>query len=96
MDYIKEYRDAFGNLIEAGDIVTVKLSGETKDEVLAAVSNGNRKTEKVFKWQDGNRFGLGLDATNPSWIERGIAFPCEYGVYPLTNEDLLSIVVVSH
>ena len=30
---------------------------------------------------------LGTDATNPSWIERGWAVPCEYGIYPLTREE---------
>ena len=37
---------------------------------------------------------LGLDATNPIWIEKGWAVPCEYGIYPLTDEDTESMKVV--
>lgn len=38
---------------------------------------------------------LGIDATNPSWIERGIAVPCEYGIYPLTVTETEEVEVVS-
>ena len=37
---------------------------------------------------------LGVDATNPIWIENGRAVPCEYGIYPFEADDLLSIVVI--
>lgn len=49
----------------------------------------HNKPLQVYKWKDeyGNE-GLGIDATNPIWIERGRAVPCEFGIYPLTNEDL--------
>lgn len=30
---------------------------------------------------------LGIDATNPKWIEKGKAFPCEYGIYSFNRED---------
>lgn len=30
---------------------------------------------------------LGTDATNPDWIKSGRAYECEYGIYPLTNEE---------
>lgn len=53
-------------------------------------------------WNDGkiqqvcltNKGELGVDATNPSWIERGLAVPFEYGVYPLDTEDMAVIVKV--
>ena len=32
---------------------------------------------------------LGTDATNPAWIKSGRAVPCEYGLYPLTHDDLV-------
>ena len=31
---------------------------------------------------------LGTDATNPTWIKDGRAVPFEYGMYPLTQEEL--------
>lgn len=37
---------------------------------------------------------LGIDATNPLWIETGRAVPFEYGVYPLDTEDMKMIVKV--
>lgn len=30
---------------------------------------------------------LGTDATNPIWIEKGRAVPCEYGIYPFGSGD---------
>lgn len=38
---------------------------------------------------------LGTDATNPTWIERSIAVPCEYGIYPLTVAVTEEVEVVS-
>lgn len=37
---------------------------------------------------------LGTDATNPVWIENGRAVPCEYGIYPLTEEETEDVEVV--
>lgn len=37
---------------------------------------------------------LGTDATNPVWLERGWAVPCEYGIYPLTSEETDEIEVI--
>ena len=34
---------------------------------------------------------LGVDATNPAWVENGRAEPGEYGLYPLTEYDLKNI-----
>lgn len=39
---------------------------------------------------------LGTDATNPVWIEKGWAVPCEYGIYLLTREDTESCEVVAY
>lgn len=38
---------------------------------------------------------LGTDATNPAWIESGRAVPCEFGVYPLTREELEEVEIVT-
>ena len=38
---------------------------------------------------------LGIDATNPRWIEMGRAVPCEYGIYPLETADTNEVVVVT-
>lgn len=39
------------------------------------------KIEKVYRTEDGY---LGTDSTNPKWIERGLAVPCEFGIYPFS------------
>lgn len=38
---------------------------------------------------------LGTDATNPIWIEKGRAVPCEYGIYPFCNGETNDIEVVA-
>ena len=45
-------------------------------------------------WQQGKRMGsetLGTDATNPAWIKSGRAVPCEFGIYPLTEDEMKEI-----
>lgn len=37
---------------------------------------------------------LGTDATNPKWIEKGRAVPCEFGIYPLTNDETNEVEVI--
>lgn len=49
------------------------------------------KVETVYLTEDGY---LGTDATNPVWIENGRAVPCEYGIYPLTEDELKDVEVV--
>lgn len=49
------------------------------------------RTERVYLTEDGE---LGIDATNPVWIERGLAVPCEFGIYPLGNEETNNVEVV--
>lgn len=47
------------------------------------------REEKLYESTDGR---LGTDATNRHWIETGRAYPCEYGLYPLENEELEELV----
>ena len=49
------------------------------------VEHENGKREELYMTENGE---LGIDATNPLWIETGRAVPCEYGVYPLNNADV--------
>lgn len=49
----------------------------------------NGKEEKVYATTDGF---LGTDATNPAWIEKGRAYRCEYGIYPLNRDDKAKII----
>ena len=51
----------------------------------------NDRNRKVYKTEEGN---LGIDATNPSWIESGRACECEYGIYPFTEDDQPVVVEV--
>jgi hypothetical protein len=51
----------------------------------------NGRIERVYLTQDGE---LGWDATNPNWIARGWAAPCQYGIYPLTNQDTSVVEVI--
>ena len=34
---------------------------------------------------------LGIDSTNPLWIEKGKAFPCEFGIYPFEESDMYKV-----
>lgn len=55
-----------------------------------------------IKWNDGkiqqvcltDSGELGVDATNPLWIETGRAVPFEYGAYPLEPQEMEMIVKV--
>lgn len=38
---------------------------------------------------------LGIDATNPKWIESGRATPCEYGIYTFSREETEMVEVVT-
>ena len=38
---------------------------------------------------------LGTDATNPKWIENGRAYPCEYGIYPLSTNETNEVEVIT-
>ena len=38
---------------------------------------------------------LGTDATNPVWVEKGWAVPCEYGIYPFCADETEEIEVVA-
>ena len=47
--------------------------------------------QDVYRREDGQ---LGLDATNPALIEIGKAQPCQYGIIPLTEDDLAELEVI--
>ena len=49
------------------------------------------RVEKVYRTQKGE---LGIDATNPNWIAKGWAAPCEMGIYPLTSRDCSEVEVI--
>lgn len=55
------------------------------------IKYGNGRTERLYLTKDGE---LGTDATNPKWIGTGRAVACEYGIYPLTVDDLREIQVI--
>ena len=55
------------------------------------VNKSLQRTEKVYRTENNK---LGTDATNPKWIESGRAVPCEFGIYPLTEEELEMVEVV--
>lgn len=47
--------------------------------------------EMVYETETGE---LGVDATNPIWIATGRAVPCEFGIFPLTNNETNLVEVV--
>lgn len=55
------------------------------------VSIGQGEPQKLYRTVDGQ---LGVDATNPHWIEIGQAVECEYGIYPLTRDDVKDMEIV--
>ena len=52
----------------------------------------NGQVKKVYLTEEDE---LGTDATNPVWIARGKAEPCEYGIYPLTRDETDEVEVVA-
>ena len=56
--------------------------------------NGDKSLERIEKVYLTEKDELGTDATNPVWIHKGWAVPCEYGIYPFTEKELESVVVV--
>ena len=50
-----------------------------------------RRTERVYRTENDE---LGTDATNPAWVDSGRAVPCEYGIYPFTEEELEMVEVI--
>ena len=73
---VTRYFDKEGNELHEGDMVAF-------DPVV--FSGGKVRKERLYLTEDGT---LGTDATNPKWIENGRAYPCEYGIYELTNADM--------
>ena len=70
------YFDKEGNELHDGDMVEF-------DAVI--VPDGKVRREKLYLTSEGT---LGTDATNPKWLESGRAYPCQYGIYELTNADM--------
>lgn len=48
------------------------------------------RIKKVYLTEEGY---LGTDATNPVWIERGLAVEGQYGIYPFEEDELESIAL---
>ena len=59
---------------------------ELKDGDTIVYDGGH--TQKLYLTETGR---LGVDATNPKWIETGRAVPCEYGIYPLEENEMKEI-----
>lgn len=65
---------------------------EIKEGDFVIISDGGI-ARKVYETAYGE---LGIDATNPAWIESGRAVECEYGIYPFCSEDMNTIRVVDN
>ncbi len=66
-----------------------KRGNEIVKDSIIRYSNGYEMV--VYETDTGE---LGVDATNPKWIKTGRAEPCEFGIYPLTNEATNLVEVV--
>lgn len=55
------------------------------------VKIGDNSPQMLYRTADGE---LGTDATNPVWIREGRAFPCQFGIYPLTGAEVKEMVLV--
>lgn len=54
----------------------------------------SKRSKDVYKVYRTSEDELGVDATNPKWIESGRAVPCEYGIFPFTHAETEMIEVV--
>lgn len=72
-----------------GDCVcrAIAIATETPYQEVYDLINEFAKRERTGKRKKGVSSAR-TDATNPAWIEAGRAVPYEFGVYPLTEEDL--------
>ena len=88
-----------GQSIFGGVIVEVQknIYHDNSGELVYVDKNGDRSHEgDKLKFESGSvkevyltdEGYLGTDATNPVWIESGRAVPCEFGIYPLEEDDL--------
>ena len=76
------YFDKEGNELHDGDMV---LFGPS------ATVDGKPKKLRVYLTEDDE---LGVDATNPAWIEREWAVPCQYGIYTLTSSNMKDALLI--
>lgn len=67
-----------------------KNGTELHDGDLVQADNGDEHVLYLTKEHQ-----LGIDATNPGWIRIGRAVPCQYGIYPLTQDDLSCMQKIS-
>jgi hypothetical protein len=58
------------------------MNGEEIHEGDIVLMNGRK--QEVYLTENGY---LGTDATNPVWIEKGRAFPTQFGIYPFNERD---------
>lgn len=77
-----KYRYFDKNGVEITDGCTIKYDHADKSMI---------RYEKVYRTENDE---LGTDATNPKWIEKGWAVPCEYGIYPLEAHETECVEVV--
>ena len=54
----------------------------------------SKRSQDVYKVYRTSEDELGVDATNPKWIESGRAVPCEYGIFPFSYAETEMIEVV--
>lgn len=69
-------------IIENGAYIYLDVCGNEIHEGDTVLMDGKEK--KVYRTEDGE---LGTDATNPAWIERGMAVEGEFGIYPFDTYD---------
>lgn len=56
--------------------------------------HGDKSLERIKEVYLTENGELGTDATNPIWIESGIAVPCEYGIYPFEENELEYVEII--
>lgn len=79
---VLRYFDKEGNELHDGDLVLFGAS---------ATIEGKPIRRKVYLTEHDE---LGVDATNPAWIERGLAVPCQYGIYPLDSTVMKDALLI--
>lgn len=82
-----------GKIVMDGEITRYfdKEGNELHEGDMVTYASGRK--EILYLTEDGT---LGTDATNPSWLESGRAYPCQFGIYELTNDDMAEIVKVNY
>lgn len=85
-----KYMELKATILRSGSDENVRYFDKNGEELFEGdyILDGSKTVKKLYRAENRE---LGTDATNPIHIERGLAVPCEAGIYPLEFEEMTTI-----